>query len=95
MFRYPLEEDLEKYCATGLLALNLIVSLFVFPVFILFLVQIKNVFKNKTTYERTRGLVTDSSMKSEVQKNKNKVSLRNCKVMCSDTRGSFLTNNSN
>jgi hypothetical protein len=44
---------------------------------------------------KEQGLVTDSSMKSEVQKNKNKVSLRNCKVMCSDTRGSFLTNNSN
>jgi len=48
----------ERGCAVFLLAMNVVMSLFIFPVIGLFLVQIKNVFTNKTTYEKLRTKVT-------------------------------------
>lgn len=37
-----------------MLALNVFMSVFIFPIIGLFLVQIKNVFTNKTTYEKLK-----------------------------------------
>lgn len=63
-------------------------SLFFFPVFTLFVVQVKNLLTNKTTFEASRGPVSELS---EHKKRQKKLSLRNCRVMCTDFRGSFVS----
>lgn len=51
-------DQIERGCAIFLLAMNVIMSLFIFPVIGLFLVQIKNVLTNKTTYEKLKTKIT-------------------------------------
>lgn len=57
IFRQPIEDGslFQKWAKIGLFSLNLVVSLFALPVLLLFLMQIKNLLINKTTYERIRG----------------------------------------
>lgn len=72
-----------------LLIANLVISIFFFPVFLLFCVQVKNLCLNKTTYERIRG---DNSSVKEQLKGKNKGGIvKNCKAMCGATRESFIS----
>ena len=52
-FSYDIIE--ERIATIGLLAVNLLTSLFIFPLLALFAVQIKNLLKNKTTYETYRS----------------------------------------
>ena len=79
-------QDVPQRVGLGLLfAVNFITSLFVFPVFMLFIVQIKNLLKNRTTYEMMRAPAEeDSPIKSKMKKYKSRMSLKNCKYMCSD-----------
>ena len=44
-------------CTVFLLGLNVAMSLFIFPVIGLFVVQVKNLFTNKTTYEKLKAKV--------------------------------------
>ena len=75
----------------ALAGINILSSLFFVPVLMLFIVQIKNLLTNKTTYENMRAPAkTDGLIKSKMQKYKSKVSVRNCRVMCSDNP-SYLT----
>ena len=57
-FRFQNMRQLERACSVFLLALNVLMSLFIFPVIGLFLVQIKNVLTNKTTYEKLKTKIT-------------------------------------
>ena len=60
---------------------------------LLFIVQIKNLLINKTTYERIRG--ENSSVRDQLkQKKKRGPSLANCKAMCAKTRSSFSSDQS-
>jgi hypothetical protein len=58
----------------------------------LLVLQVKNLLKNRTTYEMIRNQSSDSSeIKDLLRKYNSKVTLRNCKVMCSDNSSSFTT----
>lgn len=50
-FRYSANSLKDKIGTICLLAINFISSLFIFPLLALFAVQVKNLLKNKTTYE--------------------------------------------
>lgn len=68
----------------SLAAINILSSIFLVPILMLFIVQIKNLLTNKTTYEQIRTPTkNDGLIKSKMQKYKSKVSVRNCRVMCS------------
>ena len=54
-FRFEYANLTERICLICLFALNLLTSLFVVPVIGLFIVQIKNLLTNRTTYEISRG----------------------------------------
>lgn len=89
--RFSIEQTIYKVLIIGGFAVCFIASLFIFPVITLFIVQIKNLLKNKTTFETVRGPVEESNaIKSKMRRYNSKMSLRNCKVMCAD-RGSFST----
>jgi len=80
----------------GLAAVNILSSLFFVPVLMLFIVQIKNLLTNKTTYEHMRGPTkNEGPIKSKMQKYKSKVSVRNCRVMCSDNSSMTTSLSSN
>ena len=49
-FREQTINDTQKFEKLLLLAINMVISLFFFPVFLLMAVQIKNLLINKTTY---------------------------------------------
>lgn len=74
--------------------MNVISSIFVFPVTMLCLVQFRNLLTNKTTFEKMRGPPSEESLlKSKLRAGK--VSLANCRLMCADNRsGSFTTTRS-
>lgn len=56
------------------------------------IVQIRNLLTNKTTFEKMRGPSEESQIiKSQLGKT-GKLSLRNCRVMCAESRASFSTN---
>lgn len=95
MFRYDLNTTVDVACTAGLLAVDMICSLFVFPVLLLFVVQVKNLLRNKTTYEAMSGKEDTQSAREKLRKHKNQVSLRNCKVMCSNHRSFATTTSSN
>ena len=86
------EQQYFKYIRIVLLGVNIIISLFVFPIFVLLVVQLKNLLLNKTTFERftKQSIDTDPQsakhqLKSKKLKNKGP-SFKNCKIMCSKTR---------
>jgi hypothetical protein len=56
-FRFKELSDLERLCSIFLLAINVLMSLFIFPVFGLLMVQLKNLFTNKTTYEKLKAKI--------------------------------------
>ena len=92
-FSYNVVSD--RIATIGLLAVNFLTSLFIFPLLALFAVQIKNLLKNKTTYETVRGPPeSPNEMKDRIRKYDSRVSLRNCKMMCSDNNSSFTTSRS-
>ena len=76
----------------GCLLVNLLTAVFVFPVFLLCVVQIKNLFTNKTTFEKIKAPNEEPNRIKDKYSKTGKVSLRNCRVMCADTRASFTTN---
>ena len=83
-FRNDNNDDFHHYGKICLLLLNIALCSFIFPVFMLLLVQLKNLCLNKTTYERIRGNgVVKEHMKS---KYKSQLSFQNCKTMCRRTR---------
>lgn len=92
VLRYEYTNDLEKFCLLGVFLVNEVTSIFIFPVFMLLLVQIKNLLMNKTTFENIRGPTEETREIKQRMRRHNKVSLRNCRVMCTDNRGSFTTN---
>ena len=63
-------DQVQKLERAALLAINIIVSLFSLPVLLLFLVQIKNLLINKTTYQRIRG--DNSTVRDQLKKKKKK-----------------------
>lgn len=92
-FREATKTQVQKFEKLGLLAINIAISSFFFPVFLLLCVQIKNLLINKTTYERIRG--GNESVKEQLKgRNKKGASLSNCRAMCSNTRGSFMSDQS-
>lgn len=92
-FREATKTNFQNYCKIGLFLVNMIISTFFFPVLLLLIVQVKNLLINKTTYERIRG--TNIEVKEQLKgKNKKGVSLSNCKAMCSNTRVSFMSDQS-
>jgi hypothetical protein len=94
-FREDYRTAFDRTAVICLLALTLLSSLFIFPILALFLVQIKNLLKNRTTYETFRSpAVEPNQMKDRIRKYDSRVSLRNCKVMCSDNSSSFTTSRS-
>ena len=85
-FREEITPTLKIY-AIILLGVNLLISLFFFPVLMLLLVQLKNLCINRTTYERIRG---SGKVKEQLKsKHKSRVSMQNCRTMCSNNRDSF------
>jgi hypothetical protein len=81
--RYDPDNNVGKYIILALLAINFLGSLFFYPVFLLLFNQIKNVINNKTTYEALKApSEAESTNKSQLRRNRNKVGLGNCKVMC-------------
>ena len=85
----------------GLFSITGIMSLFFFPILLLFVVQLKNLCLNKTTFERFAKQPTaeesPSSIKNQMKPRKRKQrgpSLKNCKIMCSNTRDSMSSMNS-
>jgi len=54
-FRYPPEDNLTKYITLALFVFTIISSIFLYPVILLLFVQLKNLVRNKTTYETIRG----------------------------------------
>lgn len=96
VFRYEHQDIYEKISLISLFVINFVTSLFIFPVLALFIVQIKNLLKNKTTYEFMKGpAVEPNQIKDRIRKYDSRVSLRNCKMMCSDNTSSFTTTRSN
>ncbi len=90
-FRYLPTTDLEKFSMIGCFLVNEVTSVFFFPVAMLCLVQIRNLLANKTTFEKMRAPSDESQLiKSKINK-AGKLSLRNCRVMCTDTKASFST----
>ena len=74
-----------------MLAINFISSMFVVPITALFVVQIKNLLKNQTTYEMIRAPTKSNGLiKSKMHGKKSNFSFRNCRVMCSDN-SAYLT----
>jgi len=70
--------------------------MFVVPVLLLFIHQIKNLLKNKTTFEFMHKPQSDSGeIKEKMRKYHSKMSLRNCKMMCSDSKSSVCSFHSN
>ena len=67
-----------------LLGFDIAVSLFFFPVFLLFIVQLKNICLNKTTYERIRA--DNTSVKDQLKGKHSGGMIKNCKAMCGKTR---------
>ena len=94
-FRQWYKNEFEKICLFLCFSFNLVTTIFIGPVFLLCIVQIKNLLTNKTTFEKLRAPNEDpNKIKSIISKHK-KVSLRNCRVMiCGDNRGSFTTSKS-
>lgn len=83
-FRTQTDDPLHHIGKIVLLIANIGICMFLFPVFMLLLVQLKNLCLNKTTYERIRG---DGYVKEQLKsKNKSQLSFQNCKTMCSKTK---------
>lgn len=66
------QKNTDKIIQLTVLSINTLISLFIIPIFLLLVVQLKNLLNNTTTYERARG------------QNK-KMSLSNCIKMCYHT----------
>jgi hypothetical protein len=82
---YTYEDLFQRVLIIVLLSINFMSSLFVVPIIALFVVQIKNLLKNQTTYEMMRApSKSPSVIKSKMKGYTSKMRLRNCKVMCSD-----------
>ena len=90
-FRYNYTSELERYCLLACLLVGELTSVFVVPVFLLCVMQIRNLLTNKTTFEKIRGPAIEANPIKSKYSNSNRVSLRNCKVMCSDRRGGSFT----
>jgi len=54
-YRFNYNQTMERILLIILFTITFLTSLFIFPVFMLLLVQLKNLLKNKTTYETIRG----------------------------------------
>lgn len=90
--RAPFDEPRNEAVTICLLAVNFGTALFVVPLLALFIVQIKNLLKNKTTYETYRSPPeSPNEMKDRIRKYDSRVSFRNCRVMCSDSYSSFTS----
>lgn len=84
----------ERICVGALLCLCGLSSLFIVPVTMLFGVQIKNLLKNKTTFEMLRKPESEvGEIKEKMRKYNSKMSFRNCKMMCSDSKSSLSSAN--
>jgi hypothetical protein len=76
----------ERVAYMAVVAVNLVSALFIFPVLMLLAVQVKNLLRNKTTYETIRSPAeSQGPIKTKMAINKSRMSLRNCRVMCSDS----------
>ena len=83
--RLQYESTGERAALMVVLAVNLVTSLFILPVLMLFVVQVKNLLKNKTTYEFMRSPTeAEGLIKSKMKTARSRMSLGNCLVMCSD-----------
>jgi hypothetical protein len=94
--RYVHQNGLERGLLICLLGVNVLTALFVFPVAALCVVQMRNLLNNKTTYEMIHSpKEEDGVIKEKMRKYNSKMTLRNCKVMCSDNKtsvsSSFVT----
>lgn len=67
-------------------------SLFIIPVFGLFLVQIRNLFTNKTTYEKLKSKISPEKemVRDKLKKGRETSYWKNCKIMCS-ANDSFIS----
>jgi palmitoyltransferase ZDHHC1/11 len=54
-FRFSYTDNLERYCLLGCFLINEVTAVFLLPVFLLCVVQIKNLLTNKTTFENIRS----------------------------------------
>ena len=84
---------MERVLLMCLLGLNCGTALFVFPVLALLAVQLRNLFRNKTTYEIMRAPSEESGIiKSKMKKyNSSKMTFRNCRLMCSEAKESVTS----
>ena len=95
-FRFEYQNDIERVLLGVLFGIKIIASLFIVPVMLLFIHQITNLLRNKTTYQRMRKPESESGeIKQKMRKYNSKMSLRNCRVMCSGTKSSITSLNTN
>lgn len=75
-----------------MLSLNVLMSLFIFPMIGLLIVQIKNLLTNQTTYEKLKKKIIPERelVRTKLKKGREISYWKNCKIMCS-ANDSFIS----